>query len=127
MNKLIITSILLLSCYSTAHLDKQLTKETPYRIYLKEAQKATNLNDYQSALKIYEKMIENYKDNKEIVATGKYEIAFIYYLNNKKGIAKKLFEELIQSDINTPKWIVPLSQKILQKIKTQQKDKTKES
>ncbi len=32
---------------------------------------------------------------------------------------KKLFEELIQSNIETPKWVIPLSQKILQKIKTQ--------
>ncbi|ACH93277.1 MULTISPECIES: outer membrane protein assembly factor BamD [Borrelia] len=120
MNKLILPlTILLVSCYTIAHLDDQLTEKTSHRIYLKEAQKAKNINDYQTALKIYEKMIQNYKENKEIVATGKYEIAFIYYVNNKKETAKKLFEELIQSNIETPKWVIPLSQKILQKIKTQ--------
>ncbi|AHH13827.1 hypothetical protein [Borrelia hermsii] len=117
MKKLVLTSILFFSCYTAAHLDKQLTKETPYSIYLRKAQQATNVNDYQSALKIYEKMIENYKENKSIVAIGKYEIAFIYYVKNKKETAKKLFEELIQSNIQTPKWIIPLSQRIIEKIK----------
>ncbi|AHH08291.1 tetratricopeptide repeat protein [Borrelia anserina] len=120
---LTLTSIILFSCYTAAHLNKQLTKETPYRIYLREAQKTTNVNDYQSALKIYEKMIENYKDNESIIAIGKYEIAFIYYLTNKKEKSKKLLEELIQSNIQTPKWIIPLSKKIIEKIKTKSKDK----
>ncbi|QFP42000.1 tetratricopeptide repeat protein [Borrelia miyamotoi] len=116
MKKLILTSLLFFSCYTAAHLDKQLTKETPYRSYLREAQKATNVNDYKSALKIYKKMIENYKENESIVATGKYEIAFIYYATNKKETAKKLFEEIIQSNIQSPKWIIPLSKKIIEKI-----------
>ncbi|AHH05089.1 hypothetical protein BmHG_00330 [Borrelia miyamotoi] len=116
MKKLILTSILFFSCYTAAHLDKQLTKETPYSIYLREAQKATNVNDYKSALKIYTKMIENYKENESIVATGKYEIAFIYYITNKEETAKKLFEEIIQSNIQSPKWIIPLSKKIIEKI-----------
>ncbi|AHH10493.1 tetratricopeptide repeat protein [Borrelia coriaceae] len=122
MKKLILlTNSLLISCYTAAHLDKQLTKETPHSIYLREAQKATSINDYKSALKVYEKMIENYKENESIVATGKYEIAFIYYVINKKDKAKNLFEELIQSNIQTPKWIIPLSKKIINKIQNQQK------
>ncbi|AHE62656.1 hypothetical protein [Borrelia parkeri] len=124
MKKLLLTSILFFSCYTVAHLNKQLTKDTPYSIYLREAQKATNVNDYQSALKIYEKMIENYKENESIVAIGKYEIAFIYYVTNKNNTAKKLFEELIQSNVQIPKWILPLSQKIIEKIKKQQKNKS---
>ena len=117
MKKLILTSIIFFSCYTAAHLDKRLTKETPYSIYLREAQKATNVNDYRSALKIYNKMIENHKDNESIVATGKYEIAFIYYITNKKEMAKKLFQEIIQSNIQNPKWITLLSKKIMEKIK----------
>ncbi len=53
MKKLILLNLLLISCY-TINLDK-LTKETPYRVYLREAQKAVNVNDYNSALKAYEK------------------------------------------------------------------------
>ncbi|WP_421622817.1 tetratricopeptide repeat protein [Borrelia sp. MN22-0132] len=124
MNKLVLISILFFSCYTVTHLNKQLTKDTPYSIYLREAQKATNINDYQSALKIYEKMIENYKENESIVAIGKYEIAFIYYVTNKNNTAKKLFEELIQSNIQTPKWVIPLSQKIIEKIQNKQKNKS---
>ncbi|BDU62996.1 hypothetical protein BOFE_05360 [Candidatus Borrelia fainii] len=124
MKKLVLISILFFSCYTVAHLNKQLTKDTPYSIYLREAQKATNINDYQSALKIYEKMIENYKENESIVAIGKYEIAFIYYVTNKNNTAKKLFEELIQSNVQTPKWIIPLSQKVIEKIQNQQKNKS---
>ncbi|UPA17823.1 tetratricopeptide repeat protein [Borrelia puertoricensis] len=124
MNKLVLINILFFSCYTVTHLNKQLTKDTPYSIYLREAQKATNINDYQSALKIYEKMIENYKENESIVAIGKYEIAFIYYVTNKNNTAKKLFEELIQSNIQTPKWVIPLSQKIIEKIQNKQKNKS---
>ncbi len=53
MKKLILLNLLLISCY-TINLDK-LTKETPYGVYLREAQKAVNVNDYNSALKAYEK------------------------------------------------------------------------
>ncbi|QMU99118.1 tetratricopeptide repeat protein [Borrelia sp. A-FGy1] len=115
-NLILIISTLFFSCYTT-NLE-ELTKETPYSIYLREAQKAMNVNDYDSALKVYEKMIENHKKNTSIVATGKYEIAFIHYALGKKEIAKKLFEELIKSGIKNPKWILALSKKILEKIKT---------
>ncbi len=85
--KLVLLNLMLISCY-TINL-KKLTKETPYGIYLREAQKAINVNDYNSALKAYEKMIQNFDHNPNIVATGKYEIAFIYYTINKTEKAKK--------------------------------------
>ncbi|WP_445435917.1 tetratricopeptide repeat protein [Candidatus Borreliella tachyglossi] len=117
MKNLILISILFFSCY-TANLD-ELTKETPYSIYLREAQRAMNVNDYTSALKVYEKMIENHKQNTGIVATGKYEIAFLHYITNKKELAKQLFEELIKSGTKNPKWIIPLSEKMIDKIKNE--------
>ena len=86
MKKLVLIGVLFISCY-TANLE-ELTKETPYSIYLREAQKAMNVNDYQSALKVYEKMIEIHQKNASIVATGKYEIAFIHYVIDKKETAK---------------------------------------
>ena len=114
MKGLVLAGFFFFSCY-TASLEK-LTKETPYGIYLREAQKAMNSNDYQSALNVYGKMIENHKDNAGVVATGKYEIAFINYTIGKKEVAKTLFEELIKSGIKTPKWILPLSKKMIEKI-----------
>ncbi|WKC57891.1 tetratricopeptide repeat protein [Borrelia sp. P9F1] len=114
MKKLVLAGTFLFSCY-TASLE-ELTKETPYGIYLREAQKAMNSNDYRSALNVYEKMIEIHKDNAGIVATGKYEIAFINYTIGKKDTAKTLFEELIKSGIKTPKWILPLAKKMMEKI-----------
>lgn len=114
MKKLVLLSLILISCY-TINL-KKLTKETPYGIYLREAQKAINVNDYNSALKAYEKMIQNFDHNPNIVATGKYEIAFIYYTINKTEKAKKIFEELIENKAEMPKWIKPLAKKILNKM-----------
>ncbi|UER67510.1 tetratricopeptide repeat protein [Borrelia sp. BU AG58] len=114
MRKLMLISILLFSCY-TASLE-ELTKETPHGVYLREAQKAMNLNDYQSALSVYEKMIKNHKGSSSVVATGKYEIAFINYITGKKETAKNLFEELIKSGTKTPRWILTLSKKMIEKI-----------
>ncbi|WKC79725.1 tetratricopeptide repeat protein [Borreliella tanukii] len=114
MKKLTLLSLILISCY-TINLEK-LTKETPYEVYLREAQKAINVNDYNSALKAYEKMIQNFAHNPNVVATGKYEIAFIYYTINKTEKAKKIFEELIENKMEMPKWIKPLAKKILNKI-----------
>ncbi len=61
-------------------------------------------------------MIQNFDHNPNIVATGKYEIAFIYYTINKTEKAKKIFEELIENKAEMPKWIKPLAKKILNKM-----------
>ncbi len=95
-------------------------------IYFQRAQRAVDINDFDTALRIYRKFLDSGINDLYYVISAEYEIAFLYYKMEKKQESIEAFEKLLRTyyddpvdESRVPVWPKVLSQRLLQKMKGQ--------
>ncbi len=120
----IIPLLWILGCKTTP---EEVEQGLPPAEYFKRAQSAViKRNDYDKALALYQAVLEQYESDRQNGVVAKYEIAFIYYKQEKYKLAKEKFEEILEiygeeSSNQLPPWPPVLAEKLLVKIKEKTK------
>ena len=124
---LFITLIPLLFIVGCKSTPPEVEQGLPPAEYFKRAQAAViERNDYDKALALYQAVLDQYESDRENGIVARYEIAFIYYKQEKYDIAKEKFEEILEiyeekSAQRLPPWPPVLAEKILLKIEEKTK------
>jgi tetratricopeptide (TPR) repeat protein len=118
---ILIALVFLASCQSEP---PPLANDAPAQIYFQRAQAASDNNEFDKALKIYQDFLANQpKANIEELFTARYEVAL---LMKKKGLyaeSQTDFEGILadyddlDKSSGAPGWVKILSQKMLQDVK----------
>ncbi len=120
----IIPLLCILGCKTTP---EEVEQGLPPAEYFKRAQSAViERNDYDKALALYQAVLEQYESDRQNGVIAKYEIAFIYYKQEKYDLAKEKFEEILEiygeeSSAQLPPWPPVLAEKLLVKIEEKTK------
>jgi outer membrane protein assembly factor BamD (BamD/ComL family) len=93
---------------------------------IQRAQEASDKNRYQTAARYYETILERYATNMDLVCMAEYEIAFIYYKQNKYSRAKEGFTALLERYNDPDEELMPqhfkkLAQIVLERIEEKEK------
>jgi tetratricopeptide (TPR) repeat protein len=83
---------------------------------IQRAQEASDKNRYRTAARYYEAILERYATNLDLVCMAEYEIAFIYYKQNKYSLAKEGFTALLERYNNPDEELMPQQFKKLARI-----------
>ena len=119
----LILILILLGCQSTpTEIDESLSASE----YFQKAQEAVvNRNDFETALLYYQTFKERFPDEAALLIEAEYEIAFIYYKQERYQEAKVLFEGILEAygteaAASFYQWPRVLSEKILLSIEEQE-------
>lgn len=93
---------------------------------VQRAQDATDNNKYDVAIQYYQAILDRFGDDREMVCTAEYEIAFIKYKQHKYAEAKAGFNALLERYKGADADFLPaqykiLAEKVLAKIELEKK------
>jgi outer membrane protein assembly factor BamD (BamD/ComL family) len=93
-----VLALLVWGCYSGP---VDISDDTTPAEMVQRAQEASDKNRYKLSMQYYELILERFPGDIDMVCTAEYEIAFIYYKQQKYEIAREKFNALLER-YNTP-------------------------